>query len=366
MAAKHRTTRRRTQVAVLTVLLLALVAAGCGGGGQEASDDTAAGTEGAAEVGGDQATLAEQEGEVVWYAGLELGLVESIVAGFEAKTGITVDAIRLGGEEVVTRVIQESDAGIALADVIYTGNEGNFIDFKERGLLAQYESSEHEHFDGQYVDEDGYYYVPYANRFWMAYNTDLVSEEEAPRSYADLADPRWKDALTISHAGFSVGAAIVPFFWSETEGLGLDHMTEVAANNPLITQSLHDGVAAVISGEREVIAIVNDAGYYTAAEGNPIAAVFPEEGVPTAGGGVAVAEDAPHPNAARELLDYIMSQEGQQIMADKFRTVFRDDVTYPEGYAPPSAEQNLFNVDPEAFSEMHEEIKARFETEFGV
>ena len=337
-----------------------LVVAGCG----EAAPEP-----GATDVDrqDDQLSLAQDEGEVVWYAGLELSLVDDIVAGFEKKTGISVDAIRLGGEEVATRLFQESDAGVHLADVVYTGNEGNFVDFKKRDLLAPYRSAEVSHFDKAYYDEDLAYYVPYANRFWMVYNTDLVPASEAPKSYADLADPKWNGALAVSHPGYSVGAAIVPFFWSQTPGLGLDLMDKIAANKPLINQSVHDSTAAVISGERKVAVVVNDAGFYTDGKDAPVKAIYPAEGVPTSGGGVGVAKQAPHPYAARELLDYILSREGQQIMADASRTVFRDDVKYPAGYVPPtSGDQNLYVVDPAEFAAKHDEIVTYFQKVFGV
>lgn len=353
-----RSRNRRLRLGAL--LFAVLVAAGCG--------ETAP-APGTNEVDrqDDQLSLAQDEGEVVWYAGLELSLVEKIAAGFEDKTGISVDAIRLGGEEVTTRLLQESDAGVHLADVVYTGNEGNFVDFKERDLLAPYRSAELSHFDEEYYDEDLTYYVPYANRFWMVYNTELVPESEAPKGYADLADPKWKGALAISHPGYSVGAAIVPFFWSQTPDLGLELMDKIAANEPLINQSVHDSTAAVISGERKVAVVVNDAGFYTDGKGESVEAIYPSEGVPTAGGGVGVTKQAPHPYAARELLDYILSQEGQQIMADASRTVFRDDVEYPAGYVPPtSGDQNLYVVDPAEFAAKHNEIITHFQQVFGV
>jgi iron(III) transport system substrate-binding protein len=337
-----------------------LVAAGCG----EAAPEPGANK---VDRQDDQLAKAQDEGEVTWYAGLEQGLVDKIAAGFEKKTGISVDAIRLGGEEASTRLLQENDAGVHLADVVYTGNEGNFVDFKKRGLLAPYRSAEVSHFDKAYYDEDLTYYVPYANRFWMVYNTNLVPESEVPKGYADLADPKWSGALAISHPGYSVGAAIVPFFWSQTDGLGLDLMDKIAANKPLINQSVHDSMAAVISGERKIAVVVNDAGFYTDGKGAPVKAIYPAEGVPTSGGGVGVAKQAPHPYAARELLDYIMSQEGQQIMADESRTVFRDDVKYPTGYVPPtSGDQNLYVVDPAKFAAEHDEIVAHFQKVFGV
>lgn len=307
---------------------------------------------------------ARQEGKVVWYAGLETTTMEKIRDAFQKKTGIETEAIRLGGEQVFTRVLQEAKVGLKVADIVYTGSEGHFQTFKDQGLLAKYTSTENAAVRPEFADKDGYYYVPYTNRFIMAYNPKVLPAAQAPKKWSDLADPKWKGKLVIPHPAYSVGASVIPYFWAKQ--FGWDFVDKVAKNDPLIVQSIHDGAVAVISGERQVITAIGYGDVFQEQTlGNPIEIINQEEGIPIYNAGVAVLKDAPHPNAGRALLDYILSQEGQQLIADLNRDAVRDDVKYKPGLVP-SKGQKLLPLNPLDLANSLEEIKDRFRQYFGV
>ena len=367
------TLRRRTRwsamrgMALAVMLLLVLSACGGGEAAETAVPDEATATEGPTEpAAASQLELAQEEGRVVWYSGVESSLAERIAAGFEEKTGITVDAVRLGGEQILTRVLQESEVGANLADVVTTGNEAHFVAFKENDLLLEYESVHDEEYSETFKDADGQYYIPYVLRFGIAYNTDSIAPEDVPETWQDIADPKWEGMTTTSHPAYSVGAATVPYYWSTL--YGYEFFDEVAATEPQVFRSLHDVIGLVESGEAPIallqayFIVVN-----SAAEGNPVAIVFPEDGVPAVGAATAIMKEADNPNAAKEFQDYLLSQEGQQFIADDNRTAIRDDVEYGEDYIPVSEIEDLIKlIDPVAFEEELERVREEFTNRFGV
>lgn len=310
--------------------------------------------------------LAQEEGRLVWYSGLESTLAERIAAGFEEETGIAVDAVRLGGEQILTRVLQEAEVGVNLADVVSTGSEAHFVAFKDADLLVEFESAHDEHFADGFRDPDGLYYVPYILRFGIAYNTEAVAESDVPETWKDIADPKWEGMTTTSHPAFSVGAATVPYFWSTI--YGYEFFDEVAATEPQVFQSLHDVIGLVNSGEAPIALLMADFIVVNhAEEGSPVAMVYPSDGVPAVGAGTAILKGAQNPNAAEEFQDYLLSQEGQQFIADDNRTAIRDDVTYSDHYVPVSEIEDLIVlIDPAEFEAELETVRKEFESRFGV
>lgn len=353
------TSRQRTS-RTAGMLATALLIAACGGGptGNEQGSDG----ENAEQ---DRLALAQEEGRLVWYSGLESSVTEQIAAGFEAQTGIRVDAVRLGGEQILTRVLQEADVGVNLADVVSTGSDAHFIAFKEQGVLLEFESIHDEHFT-DYKDPDGMYYVPYVLRFGIAYNTESIDPSDLPETWEDIADPRWEGMTTTSHPAYSVGAATVPYFWSTL--YGYEFLDRVAATRPQVFQSLHDTIGLVNSGEAPLALLMADfIAVNHAEDGSPVAMIYPTDGVPAVGAGTAILRDAQNPNAAAEFQDYLLSQEGQQFIADDNRSAIRGDVTFSEFYIPLSElEDRIVLIDPVAFEAELERVRREFESRFGV
>src|SRR5216684_4020367 len=137
---------------------------------------------------------AKKEGKVVYYTSIDLPLAEKIAKAFEAKyPGIAVRVERTGAERVFQRIGQEYGSKIYAVDVVNSSDAAHFIAWKRDGILqayvpedvAKFYPAEHKDPDGQFA----------SFRVWLsiiAYNTNLVKAEEAPKSFADLLDPKWK------------------------------------------------------------------------------------------------------------------------------------------------------------------------------
>ena len=189
---------------------------------------------------------ARREGKVVWYTTLALDAAERLASRFEQTyPGIKVEVHRSGSERVLQRIMQELQAGIKNAD-------------------------------------------------------RQVSGADAPKTWKDLLDPKWKDKL------------VAP----ELRGLRGD--ADHAKNKPMLVQSIHDPARMVASGERAAGVNGADDGFlYTERrKGSPIAAVYPRDGVVLIFSPTAIASFAPHPAAARLFTDFGFARDTQQALAD--------------------------------------------------
>src|SRR5450631_356433 len=136
---------------------------------------------------------ARNEAKVVLYSSMDLPVGERLGKAFEAQfAGIEVQIERAGSERLFQRVDQEFAAGIRAADVINSSDASHFITWKKNGWLAPFVSEDiARHFPADYRDPDGLFAT---TRIWLssiAYNTNLVKAADAPRSFADLLDPKW-------------------------------------------------------------------------------------------------------------------------------------------------------------------------------
>src|SRR5262249_42784718 len=145
------------------------------------------------------------EAKVAWYTSIDLPVAERIAKGFEAKyPGIAVRVERAGAERVFQRIGQEYANGIHAVDVVNSSDAAHFVVWKRDGLLAAYVPADvAQHYPPEHRDPDGTFASFRVTLSIIAYNTNLVRAEEAPKSFADLLDPRWAGKIVKSHPGYS-------------------------------------------------------------------------------------------------------------------------------------------------------------------
>jgi iron(III) transport system substrate-binding protein len=309
---------------------------------------------------------AKKEGKVVWYTSLALSSAEKVAKLFEAAyPGIKVEVHRTGSQRILQRVMQELQANIKNVDVIHTSDAGHYVLLKDKKLLMKYTPAGVERFPASFKDKDGYHYGLRATVNVIAYNTKGVPAAEAPRTWKDLLDPKWKGKLVSAHPGYS--GVISTHVLALVNLYGWDYFKQLAQNRPMLVQSAVDPSGVVASGERPVAANGGDYTFYQVKKkGNPVEIVFPKEGVPLVISPTAIAAFAPHPNAAKLFTDFIFSRPVQQVMADSEGLYTgHPDVTYPADQ-PKLSELKLLQVDAEELEKRNEEIKTRFVEFFGA
>jgi len=220
-------------------------------------------------------------------------------------------------------------------------------------------------FPAGFKDKDGYYYGLRATVNAITYNTKMVSAAEAPKTWKDLLDPKWKGKMVTAHPGYS--GVIATHVLALVHLHGWDYFKQLAQNQLMLVQSANDPSTVVSSGER-VVAV--NGGEYSAYQlkkkGNPLEIVYPKEGVPLVVSPTAITSFAPHPSAARLFTDFTFTREVQQVMADSEGLYTgHPDVTYPAD-KPKLKDLKLLTVTPEELEKRNEELKKRFVEFFGA
>jgi iron(III) transport system substrate-binding protein len=262
-------------------------------------------------------SAARKEGQVIHYTSTDLPVAEKLAKAFEAKyQGIAVRVERTGAERVFQRIGQEYSSNIHAVDVVNSSDAAHFIVWKRDGILAPYVPedvakfypAEHRDVDGQFASW----------RVWLsiiAYNTSLVKPEDAPKSFADLLEPRWKGKIVKGHPGYS--GTIMTATYQMQRDLGWTWFEQLAKQNVMQVQSSADPPKKLELGERAIMADGNEYNILQMKEtGRPVEPVYASEGSPLIIGPNGIFKDSPNPNAARLFQSFCFSPEAQQLIID--------------------------------------------------
>lgn len=309
---------------------------------------------------------ARREGKVTYYTAIDARVAGLLQKAFEAKyPGMTVDALRSGAERNFQRIAQEYASGIHVVDVVDSPNGSHFLDWKSRGMLAPYLPADVARWPAAQRDPDGLYATVRADLLVMAYNTTLVKPEDAPKSFADMLDPKWDNEIVKAHPAYSGSVMTATFALSRMFGWG--YFEKLGKQHVLQVQSSTEPPKKLALGERAVMADGNEYNLLLLKDaGNPVEPVYPTEGTPLIVGPAALLKSAPNPNAAKLFLNYLYSAEAQQFMVDvgDLRS-FHKQVKEKPGHKP-MREIKLMKDDPEAVVNQVEEIKSRYAKYFGT
>jgi iron(III) transport system substrate-binding protein len=308
---------------------------------------------------------AQKEGSVVWYGSEDLQVVTAVAKAFEAKyPGIAAKAERSGAERNFQRISQEYASNIKVVDVVTSSNPGPILFWKRESMLAQYVPAEVAKWPQTDRDPEGYYAVDALTLAVMGYNTRQVKPEDAPKSLADLLDPKWRGKLVKAHPGYS--GMIVTATLAVSKAQGWDYFEKLGKQQVMQVQSGTEPPKKVAQGERPVMVDGAEASAFQLIQsGAPLALIYPTEGTPAAPLNGVVMKEAPHPNAARLFYSFLYSVEGQQILVDYgFRSV-HPDVKEPAGRQPLS-KIKILRTDPVEQENAGEEIKSRYGRYFGI
>ncbi len=311
--------------------------------------------------------VARKEAKVVLYSAMDLPVGEKLGKAFETQyPGIAVQIERSGSERLFQRIDQEFASGIRACDVVNSADASHFIPWKKNGWLAPFVSEDiAKHFPSQYRDPDGMFAT---TRIWLssiAYNTNLVKPDDAPKSFADLLDPKWAGKMVKGHPAYS-GTIMTTTFQLIRE-LGWDYLEKLSKQRVMQVQSSTDPPKKLALGERAVMADGNEYNVVLLKEaGQPVEPVYPTEGTPTVSGPTGIFLSAPHPNAARLFQAWLHTRETQQFFID-FSAQYS---VHAQVQSKPGRRKisdiKLMKEDPAGVEKMTEEIKTRYARLFRV
>jgi iron(III) transport system substrate-binding protein len=315
---------------------LAMLAAACA--------DTAGNTDGAganlAAANSPHLEAALREGEVTWYTShYSSETAEAIASLFEeAYPGITVTVYRQTAQRIFQRFVQEQEAGQAVADLLGITEISLVADLAAQGQLAKYVPTNVGSIDPQYAkynDPEGYFHVANVGNNIISYNTDLLTEDQAPHSWQELLDPRWKGQIATGNPGAS-GYVGTWATWVYLE-FGVDYFERLAAQDVLVGQSITDTIPRVAAGERAVGVSSDQTTAKAMQAGDPIAIIYPTDGAVVMPTPNAIPANAPHPAAAKLLADFIISEPVQRFLVEHEALIPLVPGVDPPAHVPPDA-----------------------------
>jgi len=266
---------------------------------------------------------AKKEGSAVLYTSLNLEDSRPLVDAFSARyPGIKVEVNRQGSSSLVTKILTERRVGKRdNADLVQTGADSLDLMLMETPTIFQkYTSPERP------PEERGLYSRVYFTILTVAYNSRVVTGADIPKRYNDLLRDRWKGKAAINLNNYGWIYAMLDFFGAEK---GMEFLRKFAGLNPrpgrgttLMVQQWLGG------GEVEIALPLNHDGIKGFTDkGLPVEWARLEDPLYAELSTVGILGMAPHPNAARLLVDYILSKEGQTVMAKAGKSVLRDDIS---------------------------------------
>ncbi len=295
---------------------------------------------------------AKKEGKVVyWASGLTPDLAKAIEQGFKKRYSLDEFQVVYAPTrtaEQVAKVSQELKARRLTVDIISGAMPEFFYDLLRAGEVMKYDSPEYKHFPmvKGICAEPGYWVGTYAWSAVIMWNPKVIKKDL--NTYTDLLDPQFKGMIVSGDPKRS--ESYLMGYLGLRKILGKDFFLKLAQQNIVWYNRGPDVMNRVVTGERPVAFLGNNRNAYVAAtEGAEIRVCYPKEGVAMETNNCVILAKAPHPNAAKLLIDYVSSEEGQRLLVEKSGYfIVREGVPIPSKarvFAPPISKINVIPID---------------------
>lgn len=282
---------------------------------------------------------ARKEGSLTWYiAQVDTETAEHMGRAFtERYPGVRVTVIRTTGQVAYERLLQDLKNNAPQCDVFSSTDIAQYPALKARNALAKFRPQGADTLISAFarVSDPDYYYASTATSHLLLYNKDKVAAAEAPKSWTDLLDPKWKGRVATGHPAFSGCTGI--WVLALKKAYGWDYFENLAKNNPRIGRSGNDPVTLMNAGECLVGPAPASTAFQQVDKGNPVQPVYPTDGATLCVGPAAVMANAPHPNAARLFMEWLMSNEFGKLAVALHTDPVHPGMTLTSGQKPMDA-----------------------------
>lgn len=306
----------------------------------------------------------EAHKDVIWYTSLAEDTARKLANAFELeyKNTIRVEVVRSSSAEITQRLLDEIQNQNETADVFHVADVGIFLKLKEEGHLLEYHSAEYAFYPQGYKDE-GFWAAMRVNAIGMAYDSNRITDP--PESWTDLMDWRWKGRIALKNV-LTSGTAYGEYYILR-ELYGVEFWEGIANQAPIIYKKYSQIADALLNGEVDIA--MEFAAYkayeYSLKKGTPIRWINPSDGVPMVPAPLAILKNAPHPEEAKLLLDFLLSEKGQNLTQRLVGTYsVRSDIEALAGKTPRSDLNELLPQSWEQYEDKKEALRAEFKELF--
>jgi len=298
---------KRRAAALLLALGMGLAASGATSAVASAADTDAA-----------RLAAAQREGQLLWYTTLLEEAWRPVKEGFERRhPGIEVRVVRAAAPINAQKIIDEHQAGAAQADLFDGSSTAGLL--MARQLVQPYISPSAATIPDQFKDPDGHWTSTVLYYMTLGYNPTMIDPAAAPRTWQDLLDPRWKGKMAWSAelAPTSAQGLVGNVLLSMGQEAGMDYLRRLSAQRIANIQINPRRIVGMVARQEYPIGLQVMVHHTVMAqhEGHNVNWVRMEPLTAT-GNAIGIVRGAPHPNAARLLVDFILSKDGQQLLKE--------------------------------------------------
>lgn len=301
---------------------------------------------------------AKTEGKVVWYTSTPLPQAQKIINMFEKEYGIKAELFRSGGSAVLRRFQQEIGAGRIAADVLTTSDPAAAALLASKGVFVPFKPKNFDKIPDAVKDKDGNYVAQRLNMMTNYVRSDKVAPADEPKTWNDLADPKYKGKMVIADPSFTSLLVSVVGMMSKERGWGF--YEKLRANDTMVVQGNQQVADMLKRGERVIAVGALDS--YAAVDrkaGHPMKTLYPSDGVFVIPSPTSVVKGGPNPNAAKLFAEFIISDEVQKIFPADGGFAARGDIAAPAG-SPPLSSIKILPVDYPYIQRESANIKKKF------
>jgi iron(III) transport system substrate-binding protein len=265
------------------------------------------------------AAIAANETEVIYYSPARTEETEALIGIWDANfPKVSLKIVAKKAPELITQIEAERAAGQKRVDVATHTQPYVSTIWKEKGFYEPYKLSSFDKLAPDYADKDGAFYATGAYLLPAAYNTKLIPDaSQLPRSFAEFLDPKWKGKIIVADP--ATGGNPRTFFLGllQSGQLTWDYLEKLAKQDVLFVPGNAELVRALASGERPVALTVSSFNVLTAKEKGQSIELYPlNDGTIITEQSTGILNGAPHPNAAKLLLEVLASGKGQAVIAE--------------------------------------------------
>lgn len=357
------------KISLSIFLAMALTLTACGAEESQTEEVEAIGTEQTeAEAEGSTSTEGEEgatevSGDVSFYTSQPDADAAELVKAFnEIHPDVNVEVFRSGTEEVISKILAEKQAGDIQADVLLVADSVTFESLKEQDLLLEYASPELADIPVDFVDSDNTYTGTKVMATVLAVNTNDV--KELPTSWQAVTEEQAKGKVIMPSPLYSGAAAYNVGVLTRQDAFGWDYFKQLKENEVTVVQGNGAVLQAVAGGEQSYGVVVDFIVARAKAEGSPVELVYPEEGVPVITEPIGILNNTDNEDASKAFVDFVLSEQGQELAAELGYTPIREGVAAPEGLKS-IEEMDVVSADVKELLSTREEDKQQFTTIFG-
>ncbi|MBI4740007.1 MAG: ABC transporter substrate-binding protein [Betaproteobacteria bacterium] len=278
---------------------------------------------------------AQAEEKLYIYTSMKESLIGELKKAFVAKhPDIKMDYQSAGAGKLMAKIAAERESGTILADVLWTSEVPDFYQLKAQGVLQPYVPAEIKALVNPLPEYDGSFTAVRLGTLGIAYNTRLI--KDAPKTWADVQKPAFKGAYGIANpalsgtAYMSVSLLVKAFGWPYIEGLRANGAKMGKGSGQVVDDTASGDLLASLAVDYITLDKVD--------KGATLTLAFPPEMlvIPSP---IAIFKGSPNTVAAKKFIDFVLSKEGQTIVANEGTLPVRADVKVPDRFhLPPVAE----------------------------